>query len=96
MQDFAPVVEECLLQADAVIYAYNVQYPISKSEQMFLKAAVLPQKYTSLFMVGNFADILQTKKDYDRMEELVKQRVSSLLPDAKIYMVSALDAKIRY
>lgn len=91
MQDFAPAVQECLLQADAVIYVYNVQYPISKSEQMFLKAAVLPQKYTSLFMVGNFADALQTKEDYDRMGELLKQRVRNLLPDAEIYMVSALD-----
>lgn len=91
MQDFSDVVKESLLQADAVIYVYNVQYPLSKSEQMFLKAAVLPQKYTSLFMVGNFSDVLETKESYDRMEEMLKQRVSSLLPNVEPYMISALD-----
>lgn len=91
MQDFSGLVKECLLQADAVVYVYNVQYPLSKSEQMFLKAAVLPQKYTSLFLIGNFADVLETKEAYDRMGNMLKQRVENLLPDAEPYMVSALD-----
>lgn len=91
MKDFSDVVKESLMQADAVIYVYNVQYPLSKSEQMFLKAVILPQKYTSLFMVGNFSDVLATKEDYDRMGRLLKERVNGLFPDAEPYMISALD-----
>lgn len=92
MQDFSDMVKDSLLQADAVIYVYNVQYPLSKSEQMFLKAAVLPQKYTKLFMVGNFSDILRTENAYNRMEQLLMERVSNLLPGEMTYMISALDA----
>lgn len=91
MQDFDDMVKESLLQADAVIYVYNVQYPLSRSEQIFLKAAILPQKYTSLFLVGNFSDVLETKEAYGRMDVKLKQRVRNLLPDAETYMVSALD-----
>lgn len=91
MKDFSDVVKESLLQADAVIYVYNVQYPLSKSEQIFLKAAILPQKYTSLFMVGNYSDILENLDNYNRMEALLKERIKVLLPDVEPYMISALD-----
>lgn len=91
MQDFSEAVKESLLRSDAVIYVFNVQYPLSKSEQMFLKAAVLPQKYTSIFMAGNFSDTLETEEAYRKMEDMLKQRVRNLLPDTEPYMVSALD-----
>lgn len=91
MEDFSDVVKESLLQADAVIYVYNVQYPLSKSEQIFLKAAILPQKYTTLFMVGNYSDILGTTENYTKMQSMIKERVNALLPNANPYMVSALD-----
>lgn len=95
MKDFSAVVRDSLIQADAVIYVYNVQYPLSKSEQMFIKAAILPQKYTKLFMVGNYSDILQTQDEYDRMEKMLKNRVEDLLPREEFYMVSALDELCR-
>ena len=91
MKDFSDVVKEILLQADAVIYVFNVQYPLSKSEQIFLKAAILSQKYTSLFMVGNYSDILENLDNYNRMEVLLKERVKIFLPDVDPYMISALD-----
>ena len=91
MQDFSDVVKESLLQADAVIYVYNVQYPLSRSEQMFLKAVVLPQKHTSLFMVGNYGDTLGTKAAYSKMADMLMGRVHNLLPNADPYVVSALD-----
>ena len=91
MKDFSPLVKDSLIQADAVIYVYNVQYPLSRSEQMFIKASLLPQKYTSLFLVGNYSDILGTPEAYSRMEALLKQRVENLLPGATPYMISALD-----
>jgi len=95
MQDFSDMVKESLLQADAVIYVYNAQYPLSKSEQLFLKSTVLPQKYTSLFLVGNFADILGNQRNYDRMRELLSEKVNDLLPGAEVLMVSAYDELCR-
>lgn len=95
MKDFSPMVKEALLQADAVIYVYNVQYPISQTEQMFLKSAVLPQRYTSLLIVGNYADVLATQEQYMRMRGMLTQRLHLLLPDTEIYMLSALDELCR-
>lgn len=91
MKDFSDVVKVSLLQADAVIYVYNVRYPLSQSEQMFLRSTVIPQEYTTLFLVGNYADTLENEEQYKRMRELLERRVENLLPGAEVFMVSALD-----
>ncbi len=95
MQDFGKEVEEDLLQADAVVYLYSLRYPLSQSEQMFLKAAVLPQPYTKLFLVGNYADTAGNEADYRRVRREAEQRVHGLLPGAEIYTISALDELCR-
>ena len=95
MRDFSDMVKESILQADAVIYVYNIKYPLSQTEQLFLKSAVLPQQYTKLFLVGNYTDTLENDEQYRRMRELVAERVHGLLPDAEILMVSALDELCR-
>lgn len=95
MKDFSSAVKDSLLQADAVIYVYNAQYPLSMTEQLFLKSAVLPQKYTSLFLVGNFADTLNNEKNLERMRELLSGRLSGLIPNAQILLLSALDEMCR-
>lgn len=91
MRDFSEEVKDALLWADAVIYVFNVQYPLSRTEQLFLKSAVLPQKHTKLFLVGNFSDILHDSESYHRISEMLEKRIKSMLPDAKPYLVSALD-----
>lgn len=91
MKDFSDMVQESLIQADAVIYVYNVQYPLSKSEQLFLKSAVLPQKFTKLFLVGNYADVLGSPEEYHRVREFLNKRIESILPNTDVYMISALD-----
>lgn len=95
MKDFSSAVKDCLIQADAVIYIYNAQYPLSMTEQLFLKSAVLPQKYTSLFLVGNFADTLGNEQNLQRMRELLSNRLSGLIPNAQILLLSALDEMCR-
>lgn len=95
MQDFSEMVEEVLSQADAVIYVFSVNYPLSQTEQLFLKTVILPQKYTTLMLAGNYLDMLNSQKDYDRMEELLMKRIHGLLPDQKPWMVSALDERCR-
>lgn len=95
MRDFAPMVKESLLQADAVVYIYNVRYPLSQTEQLFLKSAVLPQRYTTLFLVGNYTDTLENEENYRRVRDMLAQRVEGLLPDAELLTVSALDELCR-
>ena len=89
--DYADSVKKALLQADAVIYVFNVKFPISQTEQFFLRSAVMPQNLTRLFIVGNHADDLRTQENVERSRDTVRSRISALLPEAKIYMVSALD-----
>lgn len=95
MKDFSDLVKESLLQADAVIYIYNVKYPLSQSEQLFLRAAVVPQLYTTLFLVGNYADTVGSLKNYEKVRKLLEGRVHGLLPEEEIITISALDEVCR-
>ena len=94
-QDFSDLVKSSLLQADAIIYVFNLLYPISQTEQFFLRSAVIPQQFTTLFMVGNFTDSAGAEEAARRMGDVIRSRLSNLLPDAKIYLVSALDELCR-
>ncbi|MBQ1389829.1 MAG: dynamin family protein [Clostridia bacterium] len=95
LKDFEGMVKDSIMEADAIIYLYNVMYPLSLTEQIFLKSTVAPQKYTKLFIVGNFADMLDNEKNYKKMRDLLGDRVHHLFPDADIYMISALDELCR-
>lgn len=95
MQDFSELVEGALAQADAVLYVFSVNYPLSQTEQLFLKTMIVPQKYTDLLLVGNYLDMLGSEKDYERMNDLLVSRIRNLLPDQKPWLVSALDEQCR-
>lgn len=94
-KDFSDDVAHALQQADAVIYVFSASYPLSMSEQLYLKTKILPQRYTSLFLVSNYSDLLGNQEDFDRMGMLMEERVSGLLSGQKPYMVSALDERCR-
>lgn len=94
-EDFSELVGDALAQADAVIYVFAVNYPISQHEQMFLKTAILPQGYTELFLVGNFCDTLGSEDDLRRMETMIQTRINNLLPDQRPFFLSALDESCR-
>ena len=95
MQDYSEIVKNNLLQADAIIYVFNVLYPISQTEQFFLRSAILPQKFTKLFMLGNYTDKAETIASAERIKNLIHSRLIGLFPNQKIYMVSALDELFR-
>ncbi len=95
MQDFTPVVMEALNQADAVVYVFSVNYPISRKEQLFIKSVLLPQKHTDVFAVGNFMDVLRTKENCTRMSKEIETRLESILPGVPFYLLSALDERCR-
>ncbi len=93
LKDFSSLVGQALQQADAVIYVFSVSYPLSRTEQFFLKTEVLPQKYTDIFLVGNYADMLRNEEEYGRMRELLLQKTKDLLPGLTPWMLSALDER---
>lgn len=93
MEDFTELVEYSLQQADAVIYVFNTMYPLSRTEQLFLKTRILPQKYTDLFLVANYADMLPDKEGYEKMRTLLQQRMEDILPGRQALMLSALDER---
>lgn len=93
--DFDPLVAEALAQADAVIYMYSITFPLSRSEQMFLKYSILPQNYTKLFLVGNYGDLANTEEALARVQNMLRERTELLLPDEPAYLISALDELCR-
>ena len=94
IQDFSSLVEHALQQADAVLYLCSVDSPLSHKEQLFLRTMILPQKYTDLFIVANFADMLK-EADLDRFQEFMDRRVSGVIPEQKCTLLSALDELCR-
>lgn len=95
MKDFEEDVRMALAQADAVIYVYSLSYPLSLNEQMFIKTVIKPQKYTDLFLLGNYADILEDIESCQRVQKTVDQRLANVLPGEKTIMISALDERCR-
>lgn len=93
--DFSSLVGSALAQADAVVYVFSTSYPLSMPEQMFLKTAILPQRYTELFLVSNFADVMPDRKAFERMGEMIRKRIEGLLPGKRPYLLSALDENCR-
>lgn len=79
------------MQADSVVYVFNSLYPLSQAEQFFLRSAILPQKFTTIFMVANYTDNIETETDAERVRSVIHSRLQGLLPQTKVYMVSALD-----
>ena len=90
-RNFSDMVEQAIHQADAVIYVCSADSPLSLSEQLFIKTVILPQKYTDIFIVANFADIISNENDFDRMQDFMNQKISSMLPSQKVLLLSALD-----
>lgn len=95
LKDFTPMVHEAIRQADAVMYVFSVNYPISRMEQLFIKTVLLPQKHTELMLIGNFADMLRTQDGYARMGDTIRRRLEVLLPGMPFHMLSALDERCR-
>lgn len=95
LADFSEDVQEALRMADAVIYVFSVAYPLSTQEQFFIKTCILPQKYTDVLLVGNYADVIEHPQDFQRAKETVVRRIEDILPDTQPTFVSALDERSR-
>ena len=94
-KDFSADVELALAQADAVIYVFSVAYPLSVSEQLFIKTVIKPQKYTELFLVGNMVDTLDDEESCARVQNMLRGRLENILPGETPLLLSALDERCR-
>lgn len=95
MKDFEEDVKNALAQADAVIYVFSISYPLSLNEQLFIKSVIKPQKYTDLFLVGNYTDMLEDVEGCSRVQQTIEQRLENVLPEEKPVLLSALDERCR-
>lgn len=95
LADFSDDVEKALRMADAVIYVFSVSYPLSTQEQYFIKTNIVPQKYTDLILVGNYADVIECEEDYQKVQETVKNRIADIIPDIEPIFLSALDERCK-
>lgn len=95
LKSFEDQVQEYLNHADAVIYVVSVLSPLSESEQAYLCASILPQRFSSLLVAANMADCLDTEEEIQRVKREIIQRVSAFSENAGVYAVSALDEYCR-
>lgn len=95
MEDYLTDVRKALQQTDVVVYVFSSLYPLSVQEQLFIKNAIKPQKHTRLLLVSNFADSFEDEAACDRVVEVIKDRLSTVLPGETPFMLSALDERCR-
>lgn len=95
LKSFEHQVQEYLVRADAVIYVVSVLSPLSESEQTYLCASILPQKFSRLLVAANMADCLDSEEDVQKIKREIIQRVSAFSEDAGVYTISALDEYCR-
>ena len=95
LHSFEEQVQEYLNRADAVIYVASVLSPLSESEQAYLCANILPQKFSGLLVVANMADCLDSEEDIERVKGEVFKRVLAFSDKAGVYALSALDEYCR-
>ena len=95
MEDFTDDVADALRIADAVVYVFSVAYPLSVQEQLFIRTAILPQRYTDLFLLGNFTDLLESADDCERIKDTIRRRIADILPGHEPLLISSLDERNR-
>ena len=91
----AGLIKESLMQADMVVYLYSVAFPLSLSEQYFLRSSVIPQKYTKFLLVGNHGDEVESPAEFARLKRNLTEKIHMLLPDSSVIVISALDEACR-
>lgn len=76
--------------ADAVIYTFVPNSPLSMTEQLFLRTSILVRTGIDLFLVCNKMDMIE-EDEQDTFRVWMNNRVNDMLKDIKLYYVSALD-----
>lgn len=77
--------------ADALLYVFVPDSPLSMTEQIFLRTSVLTRTGIDLFLVCNKTDMIETE-NHEIFKNWMNERIKNILKEVHPYYVSALDA----
>ncbi|MEK3725828.1 dynamin family protein [Paenibacillus sp. FSL H8-0034] len=78
-------------KCDAAVIVFNVQHALSESEMSFIKHRILSADIQKLFFVLNFKDLL-VESELQKVSSYVEQKLSSVVADPKIFIISSRHA----
>ncbi len=84
-------VQEFLLRADAVIYVASALSPFSESEQFFIASHIVPLNFSSLFVLVNMIDAMNTMEDIEKIVRRIQEKCDSIMPNAYVFGISGID-----
>jgi hypothetical protein len=90
-KEFEPVVREYLAEADTVVYVLSAHSPLSSSEQDFLLSSIAPRHFPKMFFAVNAIDVFATPLEEQRVMQLIRDKLSRIMPGSRVYGMSALD-----
>lgn len=78
-------------KSDAVIFLLSATTPFGASEKEFLKDRILSEHISKVFFVVNFKDRLLNEEDQQKVVTYIRDNLTDLVPDPRIFLVSSLD-----
>lgn len=95
LKQFDRQINDYLKNADSIIYLVSALSPFSEDEQAFLRACIVPQEFSRLFVPVNMMDSIENIDDYNRLLGNINEKINKVIPDTKIYGISAMDEVCR-
>jgi GTPase SAR1 family protein len=79
-------------KSDAVVFLLSATTPFGASEMEFLQERILSEHINKVFFVVNFKDRLLKVEDEKKVMTYILEKLQTLLPDPRLYLVSSMDA----
>ncbi|GMK40576.1 hypothetical protein PCCS19_36320 [Paenibacillus sp. CCS19] len=79
-------------QADTAIFVLSARHPLSETEMRFFQDRILKADIQKVFFVVNFKDRLATDEARNKVMQFIISRLSPIIKDLKIFLVSAKQA----
>lgn len=95
LKTFDQQINDYLVHADSVIYIISALSPFSEEEQTFLRACIIPQEFSKLYVAVNMMDSFDSEEDYNRLLSSIREKINNTIPEANVFGISALDEVCR-
>lgn len=79
-------------KADAAVVILSATQQLTASENKFIQERILKNDISKLFIVINFKDILSNEADCQRVLSFVGEKLKSVVPSNRLFLVSAKEA----
>lgn len=90
-KEFDQPVREYMEQADTIIYVLSSTSPLSGTEQDFLLNTIAARHFPKVFFVVNAVDVFASDAEQERVMNLIRGKLSRIMPGSSVYAISALD-----